>query len=511
MASPTKTLLDLFDTPESQSAQRALDFLDGNQEPWMVKLLNDPQKGRRNWLQRGIIPRHRNITRAIVEKSGLLFAQNPPRLALYPGNTDRPDDAASEKLVNLFEEFDWIEFFNNFDTVVRLLKTALILVQWDAVNGKLVPSILTQANSFVQCDPFSGELKVVIVKLSTEKSEAHFDPASGAVLPSSEESYFRIFTKESITDFVVDDKGNQLQTAALDNPFGVIPVAVFHDTVVPRADCFWNQGPHDLLAIQEMYNLHLTDSEYAASYAKLQTLVTNARIIQDADPTLTTTAELYGTSLPRQTAAGPGVIAGPGTVITLEANGATPFVQFMGPEPDLDSLDQMFQQWISNYAADWSVNVKAGRGDHTNATSGFQLVVEEIDNIQLRQRRQKMMSGGFGRLFKIVRIVMNTLSPGFFGEDLDLALQFAHPRLPIDQQEEETVWDLRIAGGRASVIDYFIEVKGMTHSEAVSKALEVQAMNAGQFDFDPAAVIDAERDQEEGELTPDNETDTQTQ
>jgi hypothetical protein len=511
MSENKPSLCDLFDSRAAQTAQKALDFLDGAQEQWVTKLLNDPQKGRRNWMQRGIIARHRNITRAIVEKSGLLFAQNPPRLALYAKGSDFPDVPNSEKLVDLFEEFDWIEFFNNFDTVVRLLKTALVLMQWDPVKSQLVPSILTQANSLVQCNPFNGEMQSVIVKMATEHNQSRFDTFDNKVHEAEKITYFRLFTVETITDISVDDDGVQTTLSTIANPFGIIPVTVFHDTVVPRADNFWNQGPHDLIAIQEMYNLHITDSEYAASYSKLKTLVTNARILQDSND-MPVTADLYGSSLPRVTMGVSGVVAGPGSVITIDSNGQAPFVQFMGPEPDLDTLDQMFQQWISNYAQDWSVNVKAGRKDNSQKTSGFQLVVEEIDNIQLRQRRQKMMTGGFSRLFDVVKTIVNTIDPGYFQEslDLDLFLEFAHPRLPIDQKDEEDVWDLRILGSRATILDYLMETRGFTRDEAIAKAKEIKAVNAGQLDYDPTAVVDAEEDMQEGSISAIDPTPHQT-
>jgi hypothetical protein len=483
-------LLSLLQRPESVEAQKALDFLDGKFEPWLIKFLNDPQKGRKSWNDRGIVPRFRNITKMVVEKSGLLFSQNTPRLSVYDAaDPTTPDTESTEKLYKLFEDFDWVEFFSNFDMVVRLMKTALVLVQWDPAEAKIVPSILTQANSYAHCDQLTGKLQALVVKLAGSTNEPKFNSETGTVVAPNGCVYFRVFTPEKITDYVVDNNGDQTPVGVVDNPWGIIPVAVFHDVLTPRADCFWNQGPHDLLCVQEMYNIHLTDAEYAIQYSKLQTLVTNAKIVQDQQdvPVL---SQLYGQSLPRFTAGQRGIIVGPGSVLTLETNGETPFVQYMGPDPDIAKLDDVFNGWIADYAADWSVNVKSGNGKtgtsgNAAKTSGFQLVVEEIDNIQLRQRRQKMMAAGFNRLFDVIQVVVNVVQPGTFNEavDLDLCIEFSHPRLPLDQKDEAETWVMRVQNNQASLVDYFMEVKGLSRDEAVLKVKEVQAINAGDLDY----------------------------
>ncbi len=485
-STPQPTLASLLDSHDSRCAQKALDFFDGKQNEWMVALLSDPEKGRKNWKQRGMIPRTRNVTKAIVEKSGLLFSQYPPRVFVYADTAEEPDVPSSELLIDLLEEFDWVEFFQNFDAVVRLMKTALVLIQWDPEGERIVPSILTQANAYVQCNSLTGEMQLLVVKLAGS-SEAYVDPETGTVADLGEVSYFRLFTKTMITDFEVDAKGMQRLVSQLPNPFGIIPAAVFHDTAVPRADTFWNQGPHDLVHLQEMVNLHITESEYSASYAKLQTLVTNARVVQ-GDPGTPQTSELYGSSLPRMNSPEPAVIAGPGSIITLESNGTTPFVEFMGPNPDLDKLDQMVSMWITQYAQDWSVNVKAGRTDSAQKTSGFQLVVEEFDNLQLRLRRQKMMAAGFNRLFSVITTIVNTVRPGTFAEGLELFIEFSQPRLPLDPQDEEKTWDIRIAANRASRIDYFMETQGLSRQEAIAKITEIDAVNTGTLDYHPTEV-----------------------
>ena len=45
------------------------------------------------------------------------------------------------------------------------------------------------------------------------------------------------------------------------------------------------------------------------------------------------------------------------------------------------------------------------------------------------------------------------------------------------EKSNEEVWSIRIKEGRASRIDYFIEVKGMSKEEAIAKVAEIDALN----------------------------------
>lgn len=494
------TLLNLMQRPEAREAQKALDFLDGKFYPHIVAFLNDPYHGRKDWRDRGMVPRWRNLTKSIVEKSGMLFSQNTPRLTVYKEGEKQPDLELSATLLKLFDEFDWVSFFQNFDQVLRLMKTACVLMQWDPEEEELVPSILTQANCYCECDPFTGELMSCVVKLSGNASSPMFDPKTGYVKLEEEECYFRVFTEEEIIDYTVTTKGDQIETARIPNPFGIIPIACFHDILQPRGDCFWNQPGTDLVNLNEAWNIAMIDTEYAMTYSKMQTLVTNAKIISDKQDTPVIT-ELYGQPTPRYSASQKGVVVGPGSVMTIETNGETPFVQYMGPNPDLPALDNVLNGWICDIAGDWSVNIKTGNGKtgtsgNAAKTSGFQLIVEELDNVQLRQRRQKSMAEGFNELFDVVQTIMNVVAPGTFPvtspeEDLDVSIEFSYPHLPVDEKSEAEAWVIKVQNNQASLIDYQMTVNGLCREEAVEKVKEILAVNGGNLDYDADAPENA--------------------
>lgn len=446
-------ITDLICCDEAECAEKILDYYDGEQEEWLVKILNDPTKGRKDWKGRGIIPRTRNIMKMIIDKSGLLFNDKAPKLDVYT-SAGEVDENASIILQQELENVDWVEFFTNFDSVVRMLKTALVLVQYDIESQSLVLDILHRQNCAVVLNPNNKQINTLVYKVN-------------------DDGFYRVFTKDLIQDvFVSEDTGEETILSSEPNTFGIVPVAVFHDTNTPRCD-FWNEIPMDLLQINDIYNLHITDSEYAASWSKLKTLFTNCRIL-GAEDIQQEAIQMYGQALPRMAPSGSGLVGGPSQVIQIDTMGVdSPFVEYKGPEVNLEPIDLMIQRWVGDYAADWSVNVQANTSGGID--SGFKLMVEEMPNMELRKKRARMFEAGFKRLFKVIKTVINTARPGTFADDLELFVSFSAPDLVIDEKANEEVWSRKISEGRASRVDYFMEVKGMTKDEAQAKVNEIDA------------------------------------
>lgn len=446
---------DMIDLKKAELTDKILDFYDGEQIEHMEKLLSDPAKGRKDWRKRGLIPRSRNIMKMIVDKSGLLFNDKAPKLDVYVnGNVD---EIQSAKLQEMFEQIDWVEFFTNFDSTVRMLKTVCILVQFDNESDQLVLEVLTQQNCAVVQDRLTKKVNTLIYNVYGEDDD--------------EDRLFRVFTQELIQDILVKENGDQETISIVPNPFGIVPLVAFHDTNVPRCD-FWNEIPTDLLQINELYNLHVIDSEYSMSWNKFQTLITNAEIVGN---TTGGSAEFVNTGgkLPELVYNNGNVVVGPSDTMVLKGMpGETVFAEFKGPNVDLLPIDTMVNKWVADFAADWAVNVKDANGGV--ADSGFKLVVEEMPNLELRKKRQRMFEAGFKRLFKVIKAVVNSYRPGSFAEESELFAQFAAPSLPIDEQQDEALWTQKIREGRASLTDYFVQTKGMTRDEALAKIQEIK-------------------------------------
>lgn len=451
--------IDLLDTKCAKRSKILLDYYDGKQKDHFEKLLDTPNSGRKDWRKNGLIPRTRNITKMIVDKSGLLFNDRAPLIQVYDSkNAESPNEVQSKVLLELLEQANWIEFFTNFDSVLRLLKTSLVLVQYDQEKSKLVFDILTRDNCAVIIDQ-RKELNTLVYITGCDEDG---------------NTMLRIITSELIQDLKVDKHGSESIISTIPNPFGIIPVAVFHDTNTPRTG-FWNYIPEDLQQLNEMYNFHITDSEYAASWSKLQTLFTNAPINADIASQNIETVQNWGEQLPRQASSGSSnVKIGPSSVVFMDTSGVdSPFAEFKGPQVDLQPINDMFNKWVSDFAGDWSVNVQFG--GNGAADSGFKLIVEELPNLELRKKRGKMMSEGLNRLFQVIKIVLSTYGFNFFSTDSIAYTEFLPPVLPVDEAQQEDIWSKKIAEGRATRIDYFM-AHGMSRIEAEQKVAEIDAI-----------------------------------
>ncbi|MDP4299920.1 hypothetical protein [Leptothrix discophora] len=448
-----KQLVDMLNNDRAVDAMKALNYLDGQQESELIKVLNDPARGRQRWKERGLTPRFRNLTKMVVEKSGLLFKDAPPTLEIFDAGLVTTNEAATALLNELLTQIEFIEFGINFDTALRLLKTAMILVQWDAEEAHWCFDILHRGNCEVIIDPRSR--KPIGMVHRTADNE------------------FCVWTNEEVIEITQGEHSLGVTNREA-NPYGIIPMAVFYDTNTPRTG-FWVEQDKSLVNLNEMVNLHITDSEYSILWSKMSTLFTNMRPAGDGDSNFEV-AEVVNSPLPRivpTSAQSPGYLAGPGSAVVLDSMGVeSPFVRYENPNIDLKPLNEVVDSWIKGYAGDWSVRIEvAGQG---RAQSGFQLVVEESDNLDLRKKRQRMFESGFKRLYRVLAAVFNTASGvTAFPPDAQLVAVFDDPVLPVDIQVQETVWAQRIAEGRATTIDYFQVVYGITREEAEERYLEV--------------------------------------
>ena len=124
-------------------------------------------------------------------------------------------------------------------------------------------------------------------------------------------------------------------------------------------------------------------------------------------------------------------------------------------------------------------------------TSGFQLVVEEIDNLQLRKKRQRQCEAHLKRFYEVFKLVCLVGGGIIFPDDVELEVTFSDPGLPVNQKEQEEVWSIRIKEGRASRVDYFMAVEGMTKEEAEAKVQEIDGYRQANIASAVAAATSA--------------------
>lgn len=445
--------VSLLQGDKQQDAKKALNYFDGQQKIEMEALLNHYDKGRKNWKSLGMIPRFRNLTRMVVEKSGMLFKDAAPDFSIVPQNEFEPDEKLTKLFAQETDKLEWHEFFINFDQIVRLLKTGILLVQYDLVEDKPVLDILHRGNANFVVDPTTRAIQGLIYR----------------VCDDDDTTYYRIFTNEEIIDLSVeDDDTDKIQiTGTVPNVLGFVPAAIFYDTTIPR-NGLWVEASHDLVDFNELLNLHITDSEYVISHMKRPTMFTNHKFVDEDGDQQFEIGVVYGERLPRQLPTSGSIQMGPGKAVYMDSQGVdNPYIKYEAPTCDLKSMDQVVQSWIEGFAADWSVQIETSSSSKSRATSGFQLLVEEIDNLDLRKQRQRMFEQGFKRFYKIFRQVVN-MAKGkeIFPLTTDLIVEFPDPFLPIDALEQENTWQAKIDGGRATEIDYFMSTMGVSEEEA---------------------------------------------
>jgi len=368
-------LINRLHTRDAAKAAKSLAYFDGKQEEELIRLLDDPVRGRSNWRRKGIHPRTRNILRMIVEKSGLLFKDKFPNFSVYRSDVQAPDEALTTTLNNVLAASEFQDTLIHLDSLTRLLRTTILLIQWDGELERFYFDVLTRADADVVINPVNKQISTLIYRMS------EYDETS-VYVAWTPDTVFTIVQSKAATTITEEP-----------NPYGIVPAVAFHDTCKPRSG-FWVTPDTSLVGLNELYNLNLTDSEYAIAWAKRPTLFSNMKPAESSDFAM---SEVFDSqpSVKQQlmnastSFGGTTVEAGPESVVLVESNGIEqPLLEYKSPQVDLKSIEDVVNNWVQNFAYDFSVRVNvAGNG---SVSSGFQLVVEELPNLELRQTRQRM-------------------------------------------------------------------------------------------------------------------------
>lgn len=446
-------------------ARKALDYLDGKQLMHVIECLNHPHKGRRNWQQRGFIPLYRNLTKSVVERSGMLFNHGIPTVSLYDDGVQDINEDASTLVTDYLDNADFSEFLITCDDAVRLLKTIHILTDYDSATDSYGFNMLHAGNSIMMYAAGANAPHTVAYIKEVGDEEIHM----------------RVITDEVYEDWVIKrDVVSQLsrlqeaeRLAQFNNPYGFIPVSVWHDTKIPRNGRTCAMDP-DLINLNEALNLFYTDINYAGAWSLRKTLFTNSTIGERTiDETyVPEVSNVYKAKLPVLTSESSTAIAGPDQMVVMDTRGIdSPFVDFKGPDFDLNQLVELWKFMIEGVAHDWSVNIDfQGSG---SATSGFQLIVEEIPNIELRKKRQRMASTAISRIVDTMMMmhgVVYNSTPMF-----QVYVDFPEYALPMEPANLDKLWFDRIDKGVATKQDYFVNVMHMTPDEAELKVNEIES------------------------------------
>lgn len=464
----TTNYLKLFDSVERDKAQQNMDYYDGRSAPYVQSYINTR---RTEAVSSGMTPFTRNLYKPIVDASGMLFNGKAPTILVYDKGTASGtgrvvNEAATLAAQKAFEDAGWIEYFNNFDAIVRFNKSAITQVEIDT-------------------DEDTGDRKFLFNALSQANAAAHFKP-NGKMdtliyfqgRNANNEEVYNLITPNSIADLVTSglESGPGFNPAEeirnpVPNPFAIVTAAQFHDTNIPFRG-FWNPVPVDLSQMNLQYNIAMTDTNFSIQWSKFQTLFTNAvpdeaglvdGSVYDEQKSKFAARNPQGASVN-----GPALRAGPGRVVGLDAGNESVYLEYKGPTPDLKMLDDVIDGWYRTFALDWSVNINNDETGFGGASSGFALAIREIPNVQLRKKRARMMEQGFKRLYEVMLRMSEVANMGLV-QNTELFIEFSAPDLPLDEKANELVWSTKIKENRATVIEYFMVEQGLTREEAISK------------------------------------------
>lgn len=452
----TTKYMHLFDGVERDKAQKVWDYYDGRSDKYLQSYIDTR---RTEAVQSGMTPFTRNLTKMVVDKSGMLFSGRAPTMKVYDKSTGLVNEDASIRAQQAFEDAGWIEYFNNFDAVLRMMKTALTYVQ-------------------IEQDEEDNSKRFVLTALSQANAAAHFKSGGRKLdtliyyqgMNSDGEDVYALIEPERTADLYVTIGEEQIENEDV-NPYGFVTAAVFHDTNIPMRGN-WNPIPMDLVQMNFAYNKHITDSDYSSQWTKFETLYTNAALPDDTYMSQTSNGFRSKIAARNTDTSQAGLIGGPSKVVQIAApDGEAVFLQYIAPKPELAPLDEMVNNWFKGFAQDWSVTVDNDTNGYGGADSGFKLMVREIPNIELRKKRQRMMEQGFKRLYEIMLKMSLVVDMGLI-QDTELFIEFAAPEMPIDEKVTEDIWDRKIKSKRATIIEYYMVQLGLDREQAEAKVLQ---------------------------------------
>ena len=395
--------LENLKTASVVSANKAIDYLDGDQLKHLEAMLTATVGGVTKWRERGVLPVVDNVTMKIVSRSALNYQQEPERM-IYIGDTE--NEAATVAYADLLGVSGDVAI-NASDIISRLLKTCMVLVQYVAETDQLSYSVLHRGNCDVDYDLTTQEVKSILY-------------TAGGVGPNGGKMYHH-WTPDAVTD--IEQSGQSMKVlGSEENPYGIIPVAVRYDIAPPRSG-FWPKNQwEELIRLNEVVNRFHTEIAHATHFQVFPALFTNADIAA-------------------------GTVIGSDAIVKLEGDVNDIYLEYKTPVVNLEPFKDWLTDLQTTVADNWGVNLKLGGGG--SADSGFKLIVEETWNLELRKQRQKAAKVAEENIYKVILTISDIHNLGL-PSDSTLYVDFAEPALAVDTISERQEDRADVAAGLMS-------------------------------------------------------------
>lgn len=394
-----------FTTGKVKSAQKAVDYLQGDMLYHIEKVLTDAVD---QWRKRGFKPMFENPTRILIQRSAKSYKEPPKRSVLLNGEkSDALTESYSELLARTSINFS----SQDLDERSRLLQTAIMLPQVaDDDDETITLTVLSRDNAAVKLDK------------NTKKPIGLFYTAFNSGLRGGQ--MFHFWDNNRIVDIEEDKVVSDIR-----NPYGIIPMAMLHDTRPPSGD-LWAKAPWEqLTALSDGVNLFNTEALFNARYGMVGSPVTNMVIPE-------------------------GTVTGIDAPLQLSSEGPdTPFFEFRAPTVTLSQFTEWLNVLKETIADEWGVNLKfTGTG---SAESGFKLVVEEFENIELREKRIISAKQYEKDLYQVFATMSGVHNWGLDKEAIGFA-DFKEPALPVDKSQDWLIAKEQIALGVLTIEEYWL-------------------------------------------------------
>lgn len=407
MAEKYEQLLQQITKTNTESATVAIDYLEGDMKGHMEALMACQLD---KWSQRGFIPLYENPTRILIERSAKSYKEPPKRSVTLNGAVSEVLTASYNDLLATTE----LNFTTqDLDQRARLLTSAIILPQVAKTESEVITlTVLSRNNCAVYINPETREMEQLLYT-------AGVSGANGGMM-------FHYWDKEVIIDI---EDGNEVGRE--ENPYGIIPAAILNDTRPPLSSNLWRYPSWEqLIQFSDGVNLFNTEALFNARYGMVGSPITNMKIPD-------------------------GFVRGIDTALELEGTiDEVPFFEYRTPTVNITSFLDWLNKFKEAIADEWGVNLKFAGG--SIADSGFKLVVEEFENIELRQTRivaAKQFEQDLYQVFAAMSVIHDW---GLNTDGVGVA-DFKEPALPVNEQNDWIIAKEQIALGVITLEDYWLK------------------------------------------------------
>jgi len=404
MADTFETLQNNIKSAAVVTAQKAVDYLENDMLLHMEELLECQLT---KWRKRGFVPLYENPTKILIERSAKTYKESPKRAVTLNGDVSETQTVAYN---DLLRETNLNFISQDLDARARLFRASLLLPQFDTESQKLTLTVLSRNNSDVIINRMTGEIDGLAY--------------TAGIVGMSGNQIYHIWTPSTIYDLEGDS------VSKTDNPYGIVPAAILNDTRPPLGELWKYKSWEQLIQLSDGVNLFNTEALFNARYAMVGAPVTNMTIPE-------------------------GFVRGIDAAIALDSNNSaeTPFFEFASPTANVTEFMAWFKPFREAIADEWGVNLNiAGRG---TADSGFKLIVEEFENIELRQTRIVAAKQFEEDLYQVFAAMSPVHDWGLDSEGRGVA-DFAEPVLPVNKNEEWTIAKEQLGLGIISFEEYHL-------------------------------------------------------